>query len=92
MTDFSSPSSEGTPPACLPPHLRKPRLRRTEAIEYLSLVWGIDLKSSTLASMLSDGTGPGFQKNGPTPLYPRTELDKWAEQRLGPVRYSSSEA
>lgn len=75
----------------LPPHLNRPRLRREKAAEYLRVVYGIDLKLSTLAKFASTGGGPGFQKDGRWPLYPRQELDAWAIERLGPVRRNTSQ-
>jgi len=75
----------------LPSHLRAPRLRRPEASEYLELVHGIVRKPATLAKLASVGGGPAFQKCGQSPLYPRTELDAWAERLLGPLRASTSD-
>lgn len=73
--------------ACLPSTLRKPRLRRTEASEYLALVYGIELSPATLATYASRGGGPGYQKVNRTPLYPTVELDAWAANKLGELRY-----
>jgi hypothetical protein len=78
--------------ADLPPRLRKPRLRRSEAAEYLGLVHGIEVAPATLAKLVTTGGGPAFNKFGQTPLYPREELDRWATERLGPLVRSSSEA
>ena len=80
-----------TPEACLPSHLRKPRLRRVEAVEYLQLVHGITIAVSTLAKKATLGGGPGYQKLNSSPLYPRAELDRWACEQLGRIIYSSSE-
>ncbi len=74
----------------LPPHLRKPRLRRPEAAEYLNLVHGITVAAATLAKYASTGGGPSYQKSVRTPLYPREELDRWAVERLGGLRSSSA--
>lgn len=79
-------------PDVLPVALRRPRLRRQDAGEYLDLVHGITIAVATLATLATRGGGPGFQKHGRAVLYPREELDKWAEERLGPVRYSTSES
>lgn len=68
---------------CLPPTLRKPRPRRWEASEYLQLVHGITVAPATLAKLASIGGGPSFHKALRTPLYPRAELDRWAQERLG---------
>jgi len=77
----------------LSPALRKPRLRRWEASEYLLLVHGITIAPATLAKKAWDGTGPKFQKFGGigTPLYPKDELDLWAQEKLGAVKQSSSD-
>jgi hypothetical protein len=74
----------------LPPPLRKPRLRRWEAAEYLTLVHGLRVAPATLAKYASVGGGPGFHRVSRMPLYPREELDRWALQRLGPVVSSTS--
>lgn len=92
MTEIAKPASAGTAELCLPPHLRKPRLRRWEASEYLCLAHGIEVAPATLAKWASVGGGPAFQKVNRTPLYPKTELDSWAADKLGiPIR-STSEA
>jgi hypothetical protein len=80
-----------TPELCLPPHLRKPRLRRWEASEYLELVHGLKVATATLAKYATTGGGPGYHKSVRTPLYPVTELDRWASERLGALVHSSSE-
>ncbi|BBK33760.1 hypothetical protein EDC65_3596 [Stella humosa] len=90
MTEFSQPASAGTPEVCLPPHLRKPRLRRWEASEYLELVHGIQQSPATLAKKASTGGGPPYHKSVRSPLYPRDELDRWAVAYMGGlVRHSS---
>lgn len=75
----------------LPPDLRKPRLRRVEASDYLRRVHGVELAPATLAKLASIGGGPGFQKSLRTPLYPTDELDRWATERLGGLRRSTSD-
>jgi len=75
----------------LPVALRKPRLRRTEASEYLLLVHGLTIAPATLAKYASVGGGPAFNKSMRTPLYPKDELDRWAEERLGKLVHSTSE-
>ncbi|WP_313534256.1 hypothetical protein [Haematobacter sp.] len=85
--DFACAESLSSSPDFLPP-----RLRRKPAREYLFKKHGIDLAVATLATMASRGGGPGFQRIGRMPLYPVSELDRWAEERLGPVRFLSSEA
>lgn len=75
----------------LPPHLRKPRLRRWEASQYLRHAHGIDVAHATLAKYASVGGGPTFQKAGRVPLYPREALDAWAQDRLGRLQRSTSD-
>ena len=75
----------------LPERLRKPRLRRGEACEFLEIVYGIVRKPQTLAKYASVGGGPGFQKVNRTPLYPINELVRWAESLLSEVRVSTSD-
>ena len=67
----------------LPRHLRKPNLRRWEASEYLSLVHGVDYAPTTLAKFASVGGGPAYHRLNRTPIYPKTELDRWAVECLG---------
>lgn len=68
-----------------------PRLRRVPACEYLAARHGITVAPATLAKLATVGGGPAFQKIGRVPLYPLTELDAWAEDRLGGVRRNTSE-
>jgi hypothetical protein len=66
----------------LPPHLRKPRLRRSESSEYLRIVYGIQVAPATLAKWACYGEGPMMDYVNRTPLYPVTELDAWARRKL----------
>lgn len=75
----------------LPADLQKPRLRRWEASDYLRRVHGVELAPATLAKLASIGGGPGFQKASRIPLYPTEELDRWAIERLGGLRRSTSD-
>ena len=81
----------GTEALTLPPALSKPRLRRSEASQYLEVIHGITLAPSTLATMATRGGGPAFHKVNRTPLYPRPSLDEWAAEKLGILRTSTSE-
>jgi hypothetical protein len=90
MTDQIKPASAGTPSACLPSALRKPRLRRWEAADYLKMVHGIEIAAATLAKWASVGGGPVYQKVNRTPLYPTVELDRWAADKLGAAVRSTS--
>lgn len=87
----NKPALAGMAEHCLPPHLRKPRLRRDEAVEYLRLKHGIVRSVATLAKWAVLGEGPRFQKVNRSPLYPTSELDDWAEGALGDLRNSTSE-
>lgn len=91
MTEVTSREIPATPELCLPPALRKPRLRRWEASQYLALAHGISYAPATLAKMASLGGGPIYQKANNTPLYTRDELDAWALARLGKPRRSTSD-
>lgn len=86
MSDQALRAGPATGEVCLPPELRKPRLRRWEAADYLRLAHGIDVASATLAKWASVGGGPSFQKSLRTPLYPIEELDRWAVRRLTPAK------
>ena len=92
MTEPAKPASAGTVEFTLPPALRKPRLRRWEASEYLKLAHGIELAPATLAKLASVGGGPPFQKSNRTPLYPVPQLDVWAVERLGGLKRSTSDS
>lgn len=82
MSEELKPASAGTPELCLPPALRKPRLRRWEAADYLRLKHGIEIAAATLAKWASVGGGPAYQKVNRTPVYPTVELDRWAAEKL----------
>lgn len=91
MTEPARPASAGTVELTLPPALRKPRLRRWEASDYLRLVHGIEVAPASLAKWASTGGGPAYNKCNRTPLYPRDELDRWAAEQLGNLVRSSSD-
>ncbi|MAN78385.1 MAG: hypothetical protein CML24_14660 [Rhizobiales bacterium] len=70
----------------------KPRLRRAEASNYLNQRHGITIATKTLAKYACIGGGPAFRRDGRIPVYDRTELDRWAVERLGePVTSTSHE-
>ena len=75
----------------LPPELRKPRLRRSEASRYLELAHGVKVAPATLAKLATVGGGPPYHKFGRWPLYPVPELDRYACERLGALVRSSSD-
>lgn len=72
-------------PLPLPAHLRKPRLRRPEVVEYLAVVHGIEIAGSTLAKWAGLGRGPAFARLHRTPWYERVELDRWVAATLKPA-------
>jgi hypothetical protein len=69
-----------------------PRLRRSQAVEYLRAIHGIPTTTATLAKLACVGGGPSFQKFGRTVLYHLEELDRWAVSRISAVRRNTSEA
>lgn len=75
----------------LPPHLRRPRLRRWEASEYLRLAHGIDVAPATLARYAVSGRGPEFERFDHRPLYTPAALDAWVAERIQGPRRSTSE-
>lgn len=70
--------------------VEKPRLRRGEVPPYLLERHGLVVARSTLAKLASIGGGPRYQKVGRMVLYPIEELDHWSEEKLGPLRDSTS--
>jgi hypothetical protein len=67
------------------------RMRRKVASEYLLQEHGVSLSPATLAKLAVIGGGPSFRKDGPFPIYERTDLDAFATVRLGPLRTSTSD-
>lgn len=97
MDQELKPASAGLAEPCLPPALRKPRLRRWEAAEYLRLIHGIEVSDKTLAKWACKGGkwaghlgGPPFQYINRTPVYPTDALDAWAIEKLGTPMQSTS--
>ena len=78
----------------MPPHLRKPRLRRSEVPEYLMLAHGYPIAVSTLEKLACTGGGPHFSRiGGRTIVYAKPDLDEWAIERIGkPVRSTSDKS
>jgi hypothetical protein len=69
-----------------------PRLRRAEASEYLNEVHGLECAPATLAKKAVEGGGPRFRKYGRWPYYDLDELDRYAIEKLGGLRSSTSDA
>jgi hypothetical protein len=91
MSTELTPRSGASAELCLPSELRKPRLRRWEASDYLRIVHGLVLAPSTLAKLASIGGGPAYNDSNRTPMYPKDELDRWAAARLGPLITNTSQ-
>jgi hypothetical protein len=66
-------------------------LRRKQAADHISRVWGIPISPRTLAKLAVVGGGPMFRKAGRFPMYEPADLDAWIERRLGPKRTSTSD-
>lgn len=64
-----------------------------EASNYLKERHGVTAAPRTLQDYRVTGFGPRFVRDGNRVLYPESELDAWAAQRLGkPVKSTSEEA
>lgn len=92
MTSESMREIPATDELNLPPHLRKPRLRRFEVPEYLEIVHGVTVAVKTLEKLASVGGGPEFVKfNNRTPFYPTEKLDEWVASKWSKLVKSTSE-
>jgi hypothetical protein len=65
--------------------------RRAEAAKYISKYYFPCSRNwlAKLACLTSDG--PPFRKAGRIPLYSRSDVDVWAQSKLGPLLRSTSE-
>ena len=68
-----------------------PRLRRKEASTYLEEQWGLSVAPTTLTKYATVGGGPAYAKFGRLPVYSPSDLDQWAQSKLGPTAASSTE-
>jgi hypothetical protein len=67
-------------------------LRRTAAAEYVERTYGFPCSPKYLAKLACvSSNGPRFRMAGRFPLYPRTELDAWAQAKIGPLVRSTAE-
>jgi hypothetical protein len=67
-------------------------LRRTEAAKYVTETYGIPCSPKTLAKLACvSSDGPPFRMAGRIPLYPKPNLDSWAQNKIGPLVRSTSE-
>jgi hypothetical protein len=70
-----------------------PNYRRHDAARYLRDTYGIQVQPSTMAKWFcTKSDGPRAFVAGRFPLHPKAELDRWATQKLGPLRSSTSDA
>lgn len=69
--------------------MTKEYLNRAEAAHYLTAI-GLPLAKNTLQKMATTGGGPSYQIFGRYALYRRDELERWAREKLGPLRESTS--
>jgi hypothetical protein len=65
-------------------------LRRADAAHYVRTVWGMPCSPKWLAKLAVVGGGPVYRKAGRFPLYAASDLDVWAEARIGAPRRSTS--
>jgi hypothetical protein len=65
-------------------------LRRVNAAHYVRETWGIPCSPKWLAKLAVTGGGPIYRKAGRFPIYKPTDLDAWAEARIGIPRRSTS--
>jgi hypothetical protein len=66
-------------------------LDRRAAADFLA-ERGFPCSPATLATAVTRGGGPAFQKFGPRVLYRQSDLVAWAEGKLSAPRRSTSEA
>jgi hypothetical protein len=66
--------------------------RRAQASEYVQNTWGIPCSIRWLAKLAVEGGGPIFHKVGRFPMYAPTDLDGWAEGRVGRAQRSTSDS
>lgn len=65
--------------------------RRSEAADYISVVYGFPCSRQWLAKLAVIGGGPVFRKAGRYPIYDPADLDQWAGARIGPVQDSTAQ-
>jgi hypothetical protein len=67
-------------------------LRRTDAAKYVTDTYSIPCSPKTLAKLACiSSEGPPFRLAGRFPLYPKSGLDAWAQNKIGPLVRSTSE-
>ena len=66
-------------------------LRRSDAATYITERYGFPCSRQWLAKLAVIGGGPVFRKAGRYPVYEPSELNRWAEARIGPPQRPTSE-
>jgi hypothetical protein len=67
-------------------HNRYPQyLRRAQASQYLSEVWGLSYQPSTLTRLCAIGSGPPTHRHGRVALHTPQDLDEFARSRIKPA-------
>lgn len=66
-------------------------LRRADAATYIRERYGFPCSRQWLAKLAVVGGGPVYHKVGRFPVYDPADLDRWAEDRIGPPQRSTSE-
>jgi hypothetical protein len=66
-------------------------LRRAEAATYVAKRYGFPCSRQWLAKLAVIGGGPLFRKAGRFPIYKPSDLDTWAQSRIGPEQASTSD-
>jgi hypothetical protein len=66
-------------------------LRREDAASYIESSYGFPCSPRWLAKLAVIGGGPVFRKAGRVPIYAPSDLDDWAESRIGAPQRSTSD-
>ena len=65
-------------------------LNRRDAAKYLSEI-GLHIATATLSKFASVGGGPAYRRFGRNSVYTISDLDDWANARLGDAKSSTSQ-
>ncbi len=88
MTTTPSGVSEGT---LAKMGLSPVYLRRDKAAQHVRDTWSLPCSPRWLAKLAVVGGGPMFRKAGRTPIYAPSDLDAWAQSRIGAPQKSTSD-
>ena len=67
-------------------------IERAEAAVYLTEQRGLRTSKNTLQKYATIGGGPQYRRFGNKAVYTVSDLDAWAEAKLGAPRHSTSDA